>query len=94
MKPVRSIDCRLRPHLPGRDRRLPPSLPRAQPEPAKGAAISTAVCAACHSNDGSRGSAASPIMQGQHPDYLVKQLAEFKTGQARQRHHDARSLSR
>jgi len=50
------------------------------PEPAKGAAISTAVCAACHSNDGSRGSAANPIIQGQHPDYLVKQLADFKAG--------------
>jgi cytochrome c553 len=50
------------------------------PEPAKGAAISTAVCAACHSNDGSRGSAANPIIQGQHPDYLVKQLTEFKAG--------------
>jgi cytochrome c553 len=50
------------------------------PEPAKGAAISTAVCAACHSNDGSRGSPANPIIQGQHPDYLVKQLSEFKSG--------------
>ena len=50
------------------------------PEPTKGAAISTSVCAACHTNDGSRGSAANPIIQGQHPDYLVKQLAEFKSG--------------
>ena len=50
------------------------------PEPAKGATISTAVCAACHTNDGSRGSAANPIIQGQHPDYLVKQLTEFKAG--------------
>src|SRR5215203_5457220 len=50
------------------------------PEPAKGAAISASVCAACHTNDGSRGSAANPIIQGQHPDYLVKQLAEFKAG--------------
>ena len=50
------------------------------PEPAKGATISTSVCAACHTNDGSRGSAANPIIQGQHPDYLVKQLAEFKAG--------------
>jgi cytochrome c553 len=50
------------------------------PEPAKGAAISTAVCAACHTNDGSRGSPANPIIQGQHPDYLVKQLVEFKAG--------------
>ena len=50
------------------------------PEPAKGAAISASVCAACHPNDGSRGSAANPIIQGQHPDYLVKQLADFKAG--------------
>jgi cytochrome c553 len=50
-------------------------------EPAKGAAISTSVCAACHTNDGSRGTAANPILQGQHPDYLVKQLTEFKVGQ-------------
>ncbi len=51
-----------------------------QPEPAKGAAISTGVCVACHSNDGSRGSPANPILQGQHPEYLVKQLTEFKSG--------------
>ena len=51
-----------------------------QPEPAKGAVISTSVCAACHSADGSRGSPANPIIQGQHPEYLVKQLAEFKAG--------------
>ena len=50
------------------------------PEPAKGAAISSSVCAACHTSDGSRGSAANPIIQGQHSDYLVKQLAEFKAG--------------
>jgi cytochrome c553 len=50
------------------------------PEPAKGAAISTAVCAACHTNDGSRGTPVNPIIQGQHPDYLVKQLSEFKAG--------------
>ena len=50
------------------------------PDPAKGATISTSVCAACHTNDGSRGVAANPIIQGQHPDYLVKQLIEFKAG--------------
>jgi cytochrome c553 len=50
------------------------------PDPAKGAALSASVCAACHTNDGSRGVAANPILQGQHPDYLVKQLVEFKTG--------------
>ena len=49
-------------------------------DPAKGAALSASVCAACHTNDGSRGVAANPILQGQHPDYLVKQLVEFKAG--------------
>lgn len=52
----------------------------AKPDVAKGQATSTAVCAACHTTDGSRGSPANPILQGQHPEYLVKQLAEFKSG--------------
>ena len=51
-----------------------------KPDVAKGQAISTNVCAACHSADGSRGSPANPILQGQHPEYLVKQLTEFKEG--------------
>ncbi len=52
----------------------------AKPDLAKGQAISTAVCAACHTADGSRGSPANPILQGQHPEYLKKQLEEFKSG--------------
>ena len=52
----------------------------AKADPAKGAATATAVCAACHTADGSRGSAANPILQGQHPDYIAKQLADFKSG--------------
>jgi cytochrome c553 len=47
---------------------------------AKGETTSKNVCAACHTNDGSRGSPANPILQGQHPEYLVKQLTEFKAG--------------
>ena len=54
--------------------------PAAKPDLAKGQATSTTVCAACHTNDGSRGSPANPILQGQHPEYLVKQLTEFKAG--------------
>ena len=46
----------------------------------KGATISNGVCVACHTNDGSRGTPANPILQGQHPEYLAKQLAEFKAG--------------
>lgn len=47
---------------------------------AKGQATATAVCVACHSADGSRGSPANPILQGQHSEYLFKQLVEFKAG--------------
>jgi cytochrome c553 len=52
----------------------------AKADPAKGEAISTGTCVACHTNDGSRGSAANPILQGQHADYIAKQLLEFKAG--------------
>ena len=52
----------------------------AKPDLAKGATISSTVCAACHTADGSRGIPTNPILQGQHPDYLVKQLGEFKSG--------------
>ena len=54
--------------------------PAAKPDIAKGQAISNNVCVSCHANDGSRGSPANPILQGQHPAYLTKQLTEFKAG--------------
>ena len=54
--------------------------PAAKPDLAKGQAISTNVCVACHTADGSRGSPANPMLVGQHPEYLVKQLLEFKSG--------------
>ncbi|HET9821378.1 MAG TPA: c-type cytochrome [Burkholderiaceae bacterium] len=54
--------------------------PAAKPDAAKGQAIASQVCGACHTSDGSRGSPANPILQGQHPEYLVKQLQEFKSG--------------
>jgi cytochrome c553 len=53
--------------------------PAAKPDPAKGQALAQ-VCVACHVADGGRGSPANPILQGQHPEYLVKQLQEFKSG--------------
>ena len=56
------------------------SAQQAKPDLAKGQAIATQVCVACHAVDGSRGAPANPILQGQHPEYLVKQLAEFKAG--------------
>ncbi len=53
--------------------------PAAKPDLAKGQATAQ-VCAACHTADGSRGSPANPILAGQHPEYLQKQLQEFKSG--------------
>jgi len=46
---------------------------------AKGQLLAAA-CIACHTADGSRGAPANPILLGQHPEYLVKQLIEFKSG--------------
>jgi cytochrome c553 len=57
-----------------------PAATPVKPDLAKGQTISAQVCAACHSADGSRGSPANPILAGQHPEYLMKQLAEFKAG--------------
>lgn len=38
------------------------------------------VCAACHGADGNSAITLNPKLAGQHPEYLVKQLAEFKSG--------------
>jgi cytochrome c553 len=53
--------------------------PAFKPDLARGEQIA-ASCLACHTADGSRGAPANPILQGQHPEYLVKQLSEFKAG--------------
>ena len=50
-----------------------------KPDAGKGQQLSTP-CQACHTADGSRGVPANPILQGQHPEYLAKQLVEFKSG--------------
>jgi len=47
---------------------------------AKGASGFTAVCAACHGADGNSSIVANPSLAQQHPEYLVKQLKEFKSG--------------
>ena len=50
-----------------------------KPDPVKGQQLA-GVCVACHTADGSRGAPVNPILQGQHPEYLVKQLVDFKSG--------------
>jgi cytochrome c553 len=51
-----------------------------KPDAARAQQLVTQVCGACHTADGTRGAPANPILQGQHAEYLVKQLREFKTG--------------
>lgn len=52
----------------------------AKPDIAQGQARFAAVCAACHGADGNSAVPANPKLAGQHPDYLIKQLQEFKSG--------------
>ncbi len=52
----------------------------AQPDLAKGAATYGQVCVACHAADGNSTIAENPKLAQQHPEYLVKQLKEFKEG--------------
>lgn len=52
----------------------------AQPDLAKGEASFAAVCAACHAADGNSLVPDYPKLAQQHPEYLVKQLQEFKSG--------------
>ena len=52
----------------------------AKPDLVKGEAAYAAVCAACHGADGNSAVPIQPKLAHQHPEYLVKQLEEFKSG--------------
>ena len=64
----------------GIDRAPTDPRPADKGDAAKGETIASQVCVACHTFDGTRGLSANPILQGQVPEYLVKQLTEFKSG--------------
>lgn len=49
-----------------------------KPDPAKAQNIVTQVCAACHGADGNSAQPANPNLAGQHADYSLKQLTNFK----------------
>jgi cytochrome c553 len=51
-----------------------------KPDLAKGEAIVAGVCAACHAADGNSTTPANPKLAQQHPEYILKQLQEFKSG--------------
>jgi len=57
-----------------------PAPAAAKPDLAKGEASFGAVCAACHAADGNSTTPVNPKLAQQHPEYLVKQLQEFKSG--------------
>lgn len=53
----------------------------AKGKPEDGKAKAAQVCAACHGADGAKPSAPDqPILAGQHYDYLVKALSDYKAG--------------
>ena len=52
----------------------------AKPDLARGEASYAAVCASCHGADGNSAIPGNPKLSQQHPEYLVKQLQEFKSG--------------
>ena len=51
-----------------------------KPDLVKGEASFTAGCASCHGADGNSGTPVNPKLSQQHPEYLVKQLQEFRSG--------------
>src|SRR5258706_10360173 len=52
--------------------------PAAKADSAKGQSIAGKICAACHGADGNSPTSANPKLASQIPEYLQKQLANFK----------------
>ncbi|MBU1691899.1 MAG: cytochrome c4 [Gammaproteobacteria bacterium] len=50
-------------------------------DPAKAQQIVNTVCVACHGADGNSPAPVNPKLASQHPDYLNKQLINFKSGE-------------
>ncbi|SFM18937.1 cytochrome c [Variovorax sp. OV329] len=63
-----------------------PAVVVAKPDVAKGDAIFNATptngqsCASCHAADGNSSIAANPKLAQQHPEYILRQLQDFKSG--------------
>lgn len=53
--------------------------PPAKGDPAKGQQIVSTVCSACHNADGNSTIVTNPKLAAQHPEYLVKQMKNFKS---------------
>ncbi|MDO9405152.1 MAG: c-type cytochrome [Polaromonas sp.] len=57
-----------------------PAAKVAKPDLVRGEASYGAICASCHGADGNSAIPGNPKLAQQHPEYLVKQLQEFKNG--------------
>ena len=51
---------------------------------ARGQTIAAAVCIACHGPDGNSPLSANPKLAGQHPEYLFKQMKNFRATEGKQ----------
>lgn len=50
----------------------------AQADPAQARQLVNQVCASCHAEDGNSALPANPVLAGQHADYTLKQLLNFR----------------
>lgn len=57
-----------------------PNIAATRGDPAKAKEIAENVCSACHGIDGNSVNPEYPILAGQHPEYLTKQLHDYKLG--------------
>lgn len=58
----------------------PAAAPDAKADLERGKQLATQVCGACHGADGNSAAPANPNIAGQHADYIIQQLANFKAG--------------
>jgi len=58
----------------------PPAAAASKGDPKQAEPIVTQLCAGCHAADGNSAAAANPKLAGMNPEYLYKQLSQFKSG--------------
>ena len=58
-------------------------------DPAKGQTTASQVCAACHGADGNSPAPVNPNLAGQVPEYLQKQLQNFKAAPGKKPERDS-----
>ncbi|SFE75616.1 cytochrome c [Nitrosomonas sp. Nm166] len=56
--------------------------PDANPAPATAEEIASGICAGCHNADGNSVIPMNPILAGQHAEYIIKQLIDFKANES------------